>query len=631
MFKLSRISFTGRMVGLILLTVLVVGGATFCSSYYFFTKSFDEQAEQRIDLAAAAVQGTLDDLSDKLKRLAVSFSTRPDVAEAVDRQDTKRLQSLGKEMRTHNDLDVLTFDDPTGKVIARGYSDKTGDSTANQINVKKAQAGEASAGMEEGTLVKYSLRSGAPIKVNDRLVGTITLGIDLTGTTKFVDEMKKRFGAECTIFKGDERVSTTLEKDGKRLVGTRMDNPIVIETVLQKGQKYLTINTIQGQVYNTVYWPIIGADGKITGMLFLGNHRSLIESASRTVITAVLSTVLVIGLLMVAAGYLLSRSLVKPMLNSISSIDQGVNEVSTSAEEVAASSQQLAEGASEQAASIEETSSSLEEMSSMTKQNADNARQADQLMAGTKESVTRSALIMDKLTTSMAEITRASEETSKIIKTIDEIAFQTNLLALNAAVEAARAGEAGAGFAVVADEVRNLAMRAAEAAKNTADLIEGTVKKIKDGSELVGTTEKEFREVALNVERSSGLVGEISAASLEQAQGIEQINKAVGEMDKVVQQNAATAEESASAAGAMNAQANQMKERVEDLVKLISGAHAKGTRKADSANTGSTAALRASGFALPATRNAHSRKGNGVALPRQAQVVPLSDQCQSDF
>ena len=181
----------------------------------------------------------------------------------------------------------------------------------------------------------------------------------------------------------------------------------------------------------------------------------------------------------------------------------------------------------------------------MTKQNADNARQADQLTASTKESECRSTQMMDKLTTSMGEISRASEETSNIIKTIDEIAFQTNLLALNAAVEAARAGEAGAGFAVVADEVRNLAMRAAEAAKNTANLIEGTVKKVQDGSALVEQTEKEFRSVALNVGRFNELTGQISAASLEQAQGIEQINKAVGEMDKVVQQNAANAEEAA--------------------------------------------------------------------------------------
>ena len=171
----------------------------------------------------------------------------------------------------------------------------------------------------------------------------------------------------------------------------------------------------------------------------------------------------------------------------------------------------------------------------------------------------------------MKEISSASQETAKIIKTIDEIAFQTNLLALNAAVEAARAGVAGAGFAVVADEVRNLAMRAAEAARNTADLIEGTVAKVKNGSEIVSKTNEAFAKVATGAKKVGELVGEISAASNEQAQGIEQINKAVSELDKVVQKNAANAEESASASEEMNAQAEHMKGFVNDLKVLITG------------------------------------------------------------
>lgn len=633
MSKLARISFGWKIVWLVVVAVIVVGGATFGSAYYYFSKSFDQQADERIDLAAAAVQVTVDDLLNKMRSIAATFASRPDLAEATEQRDTLRLQRLCKELMTINGLEVLTVADAEGKVIARGHSEKTGDSIASQINVKKARAGEVSAGIEEGTVVKFSLRAGAPIKINDRLVGTITPGIDLTSSSKFVDDVKRQLNVECTIFKGDERVSTTLEMDGKRLVGTRMDNPEVIETVLKKGSKYLTINSIQGQVYNTAYWPIIGADGKIAGMLFLGIKRVIIEEALRTVIMAVLITVLGVGLLMVAAGYFLTRSLVRPMLTAINRFDQGVNEVSTAAGEVSSSSQQLAEGASEQAAAIEETSSSLEEMSSMTKQNADNARQADQLMTNTRESVSRSTQHMDKLTISMAEIYKASEETSKIIKTIDEIAFQTNLLALNAAVEAARAGEAGAGFAVVADEVRNLAIRAAEAAKNTASLIEGTVKRIKDGSEVVGATEKDFREVAVNVEKSSELVGEISAASLEQAQGIEQINKAVNEMDKVVQRNAATAEESASASGEMNAQATQMKKRVLELMTLISGSNGSAQSRKAAEKERRPVAGRAMGGGSTSTRrgNGHSKERDGVVETRSERLLPLNEQGLSDF
>jgi len=285
-------------------------------------------------------------------------------------------------------------------------------------------------------------------------------------------------------------------------------------------------------------------------------------------------TIMLVGLISMGFVFsLLTRSISKPLNRIIESMKDGADRVASASSQVSSASQSLAEGASEQAAGIEETSSSIEEMSSMTKRNADNANQADTLMADTSKVVEEANRSMIGLTQSMKEISAASEETAKIIKTIDEIAFQTNLLALNAAVEAARAGEAGAGFAVVADEVRNLAMRAADAAKNTANLIEGSVKKIKNGSDIVAKTNEAFTKVATGAKKVGELVGEISVASQEQAQGIDQINKAVAEMDKVVQQNAGSAEESASASEEMNAQAAQMKGFVSELVALVGGAN----------------------------------------------------------
>jgi methyl-accepting chemotaxis protein len=266
-----------------------------------------------------------------------------------------------------------------------------------------------------------------------------------------------------------------------------------------------------------------------------------------------------------------SRGITLPIGKAAAELTEASTQVAAASSEVAAASQSLAEGASQQASALEETSSSLEEMSSMTKQNAGNASQADSLMKQANSVVKRANESMAALTRSMGEISAASMETSKIIKTIDEIAFQTNLLALNAAVEAARAGEAGAGFAVVAEEVRNLAMRAAEAAKNTSALIETTVVKIKDGSDLVAKTNEAFMEVAGSASKVGELVGEISAASTEQAQGIDQITKAVAEMDKVTQETAAHAEESASASEEMNAQAEQMKHVTAELTNIIGG------------------------------------------------------------
>ncbi len=346
-------------------------------------------------------------------------------------------------------------------------------------------------------------------------------------------------------------------------------------------------------------------------------------------------SVLIAGVIAVTLGILIAwtiiLSITRPINRIIDGLKEGSDQVASASGQISSASQSLAEGSSEQAASIEETASSLEEMSSMTRQNAENAGQADNLTKDSNQVVTKANESMIELITSMNDISKASEETSKIIKTIDEIAFQTNLLALNAAVEAARAGEAGAGFAVVADEVRNLAMRAADAAKNTAELIEDTVKKTTGGTELVDKTNGEFSEVADSGVKIGELISEIAAASNEQANGIEQVNLAVTEMDKVVQQNAATAEESASASEEMSAQAEQMKGMVDELLSIVNGDGHGASRVYLPAKRISSAETHQGSKVLTPGARGKVLAARGAEEVKPHQVIPMGDEDFKDF
>jgi methyl-accepting chemotaxis protein len=297
---------------------------------------------------------------------------------------------------------------------------------------------------------------------------------------------------------------------------------------------------------------------------WLGKFGGGIYSVSGTPIAVVLTVILVtVNFIVIAAKK------IKPLHAIVNRLSGGSDTIAKVSAELASSSASLADGSSSQAAAVEQTSATLAGMASMTKQNADKSDLTNRLMSETKQVVARATDSMKTLIHSMGEIKGASEETSKIIRTIDEIAFQTNLLALNAAVEAARAGDAGAGFAVVASEVRNLAMRSAKAAKNTAVMIEDTVKKITAGSEVVTLTSNEFSAVAESATRIGMLISEIAEASQEQSNGVNEISSAIVDLDRVIQKNAVHADDFAAAAEKMQVESEDFRELVVLLSPLV--------------------------------------------------------------
>ena len=299
--------------------------------------------------------------------------------------------------------------------------------------------------------------------------------------------------------------------------------------------------------------------------------QTLVDHLSTLIIWGIITFLLVLAVSMTTVYFVVRRGITNPINSIISTLHDISQRVTAASGEVSANSSTLVEGTTSQAASLEETSSSLEEISTMANNNMGNAEQVKLMTSRTIDIVDKVDNHMQELAEAITEITRSSDETSKIIKIIDEIAFQTNLLALNAAVEAARAGEAGAGFAVVAEEVRNLAMRSAEAASNTAQLIATTIDSVKHGNELAAATKETFQENVDIGHKLETLVAEIVEASGQQTTGLRHINTAVSNIDQVVQRTAAVSEEADAASQELNNQAMQMAEVVEQLTSLVGG------------------------------------------------------------
>ncbi|MCX7816630.1 MAG: methyl-accepting chemotaxis protein [Syntrophales bacterium] len=570
----SKMSLGSRiMVGvflLVLIPLIVVGGFSIFKS----SEIVEKLTSERSLVAAKSVSETVDRYLTGEIKLLESYSSDPNIRMAaaggsVDAADsilTNVMQKVGK------DYETIFVADSSGIIRADGVGGKyKGINIGDREYFSKAKAGKPNVGTpvrSKGTGNPVSVVAVPIYESGGGFVGILAAALKIDKLIEHVTSV--RYGQTGFAFMVDENGTFIAHPRKELILEANVNKAKGMETVAEKikGKKDAIVSySFEGIRKIAGLSPV-----DVTGWTVIATqNEDEIFAPSRAIRNAVAISALVILVLSIGAAFYFSRTLSRPITNSVHKLSEATSQMALASSQVNTSSQSLAEGASEQASSLEETSASLEEMAAMTRQNADNASQTKVMMDEARKIVQRVNAHMEEMGTAIAEIKRTSEETSKIIKTIDEIAFQTNLLALNAAVEAARAGEAGAGFAVVADEVRNLALRAAEAAKNTSNLIENTVKAVKRGSELTAATKEAFEENMAIANKIGQLIDEIATASQEQAQGIEQVSKAVVEMDKVTQQTAAQAEETASAAEEMNAQIMQVKNVSEELMRLVGG------------------------------------------------------------
>jgi len=420
----------------------------------------------------------------------------------------------------------------------------------------------------------------------DMEFGELSLGEDglitedgelISGYNSFVAEFADKHDVQATIFQKDgndfRRIVTSLTSEtGTTIVGTKMGSDYPAYETLITGNVYNGNMEVFGKPYATSYDPLI-KNGEVIGALFVGVpleevNNIIYEAEMHSFRSSAISLVFVFAL-GVGLAIFFAAALSRQIRDIVDRVSLGATQIDESSTVLSNASQSLASSATQQAASLQETTSSLEEMSSQIKHNAANAGEAETAIDSARPLLEKGLEAMFRMNEAMEEIKQASQETSKIIKTIDDIAFQTNLLALNAAVEAARAGEAGKGFAVVAEEVRNLAQRSAEAAKNTSELIQHSQTSSDKGASVAGEVAESLESIEQSVNNVGDLVVEISTASKEQATGIEQLNVVMNQMDGVVQGNASSSEESASVAEELSSQASGMMDIVKEMSRLI--------------------------------------------------------------
>jgi methyl-accepting chemotaxis protein len=587
-----KMKIAGKILILSAFSVLITSIGLFFTSRYFTDIAFDDVSREGIASSKMAVENHVEELKSTYLRIGSIIAANKEVVDAVAANDAAALRPVIIKAMKDAGAHFITVSDGKGVVIARAHSDKAGDSVMSQANVAKALAGEANVGIEPGTVVKFSLRAGCPVLSAGKVVGAVTVGISLS-EMDFVDKIKAFTGLEATVFEMDTRLTTTIVINNQRAVGTKMDNPKVLDTVLGKGEMFISTNTIFGKPFQTAYWPIKDPRGKVSGMYFVGKPLDLIEAAKRHVSLAILGVTCVLALAMIGMSWFIVRGITRPlksMIFMLTDIADGdgdltkrltdtsgtetqdlaecfnkfVSQVHAIIKEVAQHSMQMDDSSkslhalagslretsetmdgksSGVAAAIEEMSANMNTVASAMEEFSINigtvAGNTEEMNAtinevsmntGKAKGVTGKAVVSaEEVSRRVNELGAAAREINKVTEAITSISSQTNLLALNATIEAARAGDAGRGFAVVANEIKELAQQ-------TALATEDIRVKIKGIQDVVGMTVEEIGQIRDVIHDVDSIVTSIAAAVEQQSVTTREIAENLGQASSGVQE-----------------------------------------------------------------------------------------------
>lgn len=589
-----KTSISLKIQGLIIGAVLIVGAVVCIVSYITFNKGFTEYTHNEITRTGETIRTYISDLQNRSTGAASFIADRPDVIKAAAEHDTSSLQKIAADANKQLQLDFITIADTSGMVIARGHSDKSGDSVTNQENVVQALQGKTTCGFEEGTVVKFALRAGTPIYKEGEIIGSVTTGYNFS-TDAFVDMIKKNYGVECTIFQNDTRVSTTLTgNDKNRIVGTKLTNREIIEKVLTKGQIYIGKNIIQEKKYDTSYWPITNATGKKAGIFFIGKDMAIIRRQLINQLLISILLTLVSAAVIMAISLFFVRGITKPvksvtgMLKDISEgsgdltkrisirsndeigemaayfnstldkikdlvseikkqsntlsdigidLSSNMNETAASAQQISSHIEIITTQTTSQSASVDETSAAVERI----KHTIENL---NQFISQQAASVTQSSAAIEEMVSNIASVTTTLGRNAVNLSDLQNASGQGKKDLVNISAEIKEVAKQSEGLAEITSMIGNiahqtnlLAMNAAIEAAHAGNSGQGfsvVADEIRKLAELSSAQTKTIAHVLSTIQKSMAKITEESGIAQKQFDEVESKVQAVTGLEEEI-------------------------------------------------------------------------------------------------